>query len=192
VILGYHFIFSAYGFWLPNDPRGSWSDTIRQLDLLQFGPATKVTTARNLAHDEHDRTLRFQAKRALLHKPVRFTGIQARAIYRGFLVAQEEAGYEVCALSIMPDHVHLVMHAHPRGADLIARHLKSKATRQLTREGLHPFAQDTRKDGTHPSSWARKHWCPFIDTREYFERAIEYVRQNPIRAGLREQSWNLT
>lgn len=25
----YHAIFSAYGFWLPNDPRGSWSDFVR-------------------------------------------------------------------------------------------------------------------------------------------------------------------
>jgi len=33
MVLGYHFIFSAYGFWLPNDPRGSWSDTIRVYDL---------------------------------------------------------------------------------------------------------------------------------------------------------------
>src|SRR4051812_39201122 len=28
MIVGYHVIFSAYGFWLPNDPRGSWSDFV--------------------------------------------------------------------------------------------------------------------------------------------------------------------
>jgi hypothetical protein len=39
MILGYHVIFGAYGFWLPNDPRGSWSDfvvhTIKRSDWQQ-------------------------------------------------------------------------------------------------------------------------------------------------------------
>jgi hypothetical protein len=50
MVLGYHIILSAYGFWLPNDPRGSWSETIRVYELLQFGPATKVKTTRSVAH----------------------------------------------------------------------------------------------------------------------------------------------
>ncbi len=84
MVLAYHFLFSAYGFWLPNDPRGSWSETVRQFDLLKFGPATKVNVTPNLAHDPHDRELRKQAKEALMYRPVRFSGLQARAIYRGF------------------------------------------------------------------------------------------------------------
>jgi hypothetical protein len=28
MILAFHAIFGAYGFWLPNDPRGSWSDFV--------------------------------------------------------------------------------------------------------------------------------------------------------------------
>ena len=30
----YHLIISAYGFWLPNDPRGSWSDFVGAWELL--------------------------------------------------------------------------------------------------------------------------------------------------------------
>ncbi|MEX0703139.1 MAG: hypothetical protein WD069_13675 [Planctomycetales bacterium] len=48
----YHVIFGAYGFWLPNDPRGSWSDFVGSWELLQFGRATKVTTRRSLAHSK--------------------------------------------------------------------------------------------------------------------------------------------
>jgi hypothetical protein len=33
MIHGFHFILSAYGFWLPNDPRGSWSNTVRKFSL---------------------------------------------------------------------------------------------------------------------------------------------------------------
>ena len=79
MVLGYHIILSAYGFWLPNDPRGSWSDTIRVYELLRFGPASKVQTTRSVANTPHDCALRIAAKQALRHKPVRFSGLQARA-----------------------------------------------------------------------------------------------------------------
>ena len=49
-VLAYHVIFSTYGFWLPNDPRGSWSTDVRNPDLLTFGEATKVETPRSVAH----------------------------------------------------------------------------------------------------------------------------------------------
>lgn len=31
--LGSHIILSAYGFWLPNDPRGPWSDFVGAYEL---------------------------------------------------------------------------------------------------------------------------------------------------------------
>jgi REP element-mobilizing transposase RayT len=189
MVLGYHIILSAYGFWLPNDPRGSWSDTIRVYELLQFGPATKVNTTRSVAHTPHDRELRRAAKQALQHKPVRFTGIQARAIASGFAIASREHDYIIDALAILPDHAHLVLRAHPRHIDDIAKHLKAKATRQLSLESIHPFVDDPRADGTLPSPWARNHWSPFIDSPAYLRKAIDYVNDNPGRSGLKRQHW---
>ena len=49
MILAYHSIFSMYGFWLPNDPRGSGSDYVANWDLFRFGPATKVNTRHSVA-----------------------------------------------------------------------------------------------------------------------------------------------
>jgi REP element-mobilizing transposase RayT len=192
VILAYHFIFSAYGFWLPNDPRGSWSDTIRQYEiqyeLLKFGPATKVTTHRSLAHDPHDRELRRRAKQALLYKPVRFNGLQAREIARGFSIAAHESSYIIRALGILPDHAHLIVMRHSEHIDQLASHLKSKATMQLNSEKMHPFASHPRVDGTLPSPWSRSHWCH--DDR-HLQTAIRYVEQNPIKSGLPRQRWNI-
>jgi len=54
-VLAYHLIMTAYGFWLPNDPRGSWSDFVRAWELFLFGgPATRTTERRSLARDPHD------------------------------------------------------------------------------------------------------------------------------------------
>ena len=44
MVLGYHLIMGTYGIWLPNDPRGSWSDFVGSRELFYFGPATKTDT----------------------------------------------------------------------------------------------------------------------------------------------------
>ena len=82
MILAVHAIFSAYGFWLPNDPRGSWSTFVASWELYKYGPATTVSTHRSLAYRPHNKQLRQKAKDDLNYPPVLFTGIQARAIGR--------------------------------------------------------------------------------------------------------------
>src|ERR1051326_6325862 len=105
MILAFHVIVTAYGFWLPNDPRGSWSTWIRQWELLRFGPATKVTTRRSLASRAHSLKERLEAKESLMYPPVNFSGLQCREIGRGFADAIESAGYKIWACSIMPEHL---------------------------------------------------------------------------------------
>jgi len=53
MILGYHVIFGAYGFWLPNDPRGSWSDFVGAWELFRYGAATKTNTTVSVAGRRH-------------------------------------------------------------------------------------------------------------------------------------------
>jgi hypothetical protein len=101
MVLAYHVICTAYGFWLPNDPRGSWSDFVGAWELFRFGRATKVDTRKSVARVPHDRTLRLKAKRSLKYKPVRFTGAQARAIGIGFGQAVTEGNYVVHACAIL-------------------------------------------------------------------------------------------
>lgn len=191
MVIAYHFIFSAYGFWLPNDPRGSWSETIRVFDLLKYGPATKVTTTRSLASKPHDRKLRAEAKQALKHPPVCFSGPQALAIAQGFEVAQNDHGYSYLALAILPDHVHLIVERHPRDIDDISRHLKARATSRMSQLGIHPLAQEASDVGRIPSPWSRGYWCPFIRDPDHLAAAIRYVKNNPAKSGLRPQHWRI-
>jgi hypothetical protein len=57
-----HVIFGVYGFWLPNDPRGSWSDFVGSWELFRYGRASKTTETRSLAGRPHDRSQRLAAK----------------------------------------------------------------------------------------------------------------------------------
>src|SRR5947209_2354925 len=106
--LAYHAIFSAYGFWLPNDPRGSCSTEVRSERLRPFGPATTVDTRRSVAGRPHDVALRKAAKQALKYPEVIFDGPQARCVGLGFGTQTAKSGYRIFACSILPQHVHLV------------------------------------------------------------------------------------
>jgi REP element-mobilizing transposase RayT len=190
MVLAYHIIMTAYGFWLPNDPRGSWSDFVWAWELLRYGPATKTNERRSLANDPHDRAMRLEAKTALLRPAVRFRGIQARAIARGFADAKESQRYRIFACSIARDHVHMVVGRHgQRKIERIANHLKGSATGFMTDENLHPFQNEVDTRGKRPSPWTESFWQVYLDSAKDILRAIEYVKRNPRKEGLPPQNW---
>ncbi len=182
-MLAAHITFGCHGFWLPNDPRGSWSIYVGSRKLYEYaGAATKVDTSRSLARDFHDVKHRLNAKKQLEVPPVVLNGLQARATARGFHVAVDESHYGVFACVVMPNHVHLVVERHQKPFTDIVGHLKSRASKQMNHENLRPL------DGVH-SPWARGHWEVWLDSDDDVRRAIEYVEQNPIRDGLKPQHW---
>ena len=190
MIRAYHAIITTYGFWLPNDPRGSWSDWVRRWELLPHGEATKVNTRRSVAARPHDYRKRQEAKKALQYPPVLFTGKQALAVGVGFKRAITESQYVVHTCSILPEHVHLVVARHKHRGEQIVGHLKGRATQQLTAEGIHPLSDYRQRDGTVPSPWARKSWTVFLHTDDEIRRAIRYVEQNPVKDGKPKQQWS--
>src|SRR5881396_2631635 len=101
MILASHVVIGAYGFWLPNDPRGSWSDFVGSWELFRYGPATKTDSTVSVANAEHDQTARAAAKSALLYPPVQFSGEQARAVGMGFAESVAKGGVTVWACAIL-------------------------------------------------------------------------------------------
>ncbi len=187
---GFHVIISTYGFWLPNDPRGSWSDFVRSWELLRFGKATKVTTCQSVAAATHDVDKRLAAKQSLTYPEVRLSGVQALSVANGFRRAIEEASYDVFACSILPQHLHMVFGPHERDIRRIIGHLKARATQRLATDGLHPSASYRQKDGTAPSPWGRKGWAVFLYSERHLVQAIKYVADNPSKEGKRRQCWS--
>src|SRR5688500_911787 len=181
MLLGFHLILSAYGFWLPNDPRGSWSDFVGAWELFRYGPATKVTTRKSVAHVPHDAALRRAARAALKYNPVVFTEAQILKVADGFSTAICEGNYLVHACAILPDHTHLVLGPHGRPIGQIAGHLKAKASMALRTAGLHPLGKHVEPDGSVPSCWARDYWKVYIYSEEHMHRAVRYVEKNPTK-----------
>jgi REP element-mobilizing transposase RayT len=182
MVLASHVIFGAYGFWLPNDPRGSWSDFVGSWELFRFGPATKTTETRSLAHRSHDRSVRLAAKAALKRSAVHFNEQQIACVARGLEDYARRAQLAVLACAVMPDHVHLVLARHRLNVEPLAIQLKAAATRRLNAEGLHPFSNGE-------NCFARGQWKVFLDSPEVIHLAIKYVELNPSKEELPSQPW---
>src|SRR5437588_7708124 len=99
-VIAYHLIITVYGFWLPNDPRGSWSDFVGAWELFRFGPATKVETRSSLADQPHNDAARRGAREALKYPAVHLTGIQAKAVAEGFAESARKGRVMVLACAI--------------------------------------------------------------------------------------------
>ncbi len=143
MIHGYHVIWGTYGFWLPNDPRGSWSDFVYAWELARFGRATKSIERSDIDPEKYA-TWRAAAREALKYPPVTLTGQQALEAANGFSRLIEKSRVMVWACSILPEHVHFVFGRHRYKIESVANLLKGEATRRLVETGMHPITATRR------------------------------------------------
>jgi REP element-mobilizing transposase RayT len=189
MVLAYHTVISAYGFWLPNDPRGSGSDFIRSWELFYQGRATMTHTPRSVAHDPHDRNLRANQKRALRYDPVSFSPEQIQAVGAGFAHAVRRSGFVIHACSILAEHAHLVIARHRYDIEQVVNQLKGEAAKELNRRHLHPFPDVFSPSTKQHSPWADDSWNVFLHSPADLFRAIAYVEDNPQKEHRAHQRW---
>ena len=189
MVLGSHVIFGVYGFWLPNDERGSWSEFVGAWELYRYGPATKTAERRSLAARHHNVAARMAAKRALKRPAVHLSGIQARAVGRGFAEYSADSGLSIWACAILPDHIHLVLGRHRLKVEQLAIQLKGAASRHPISEGIHPFGDYAMPHDTPPKCFAVVEWKVYLTSDEDIERSVKYVELNPLKEGKPLQHW---
>ena len=182
MVKGFHVVCTNYGFWLPNDERGSGSDFVRSDALVKFGPANPVSSRRSVAHKRFDPQIREMARASLRYPPVIWTGLQARCIAFAFKDEIERYGGNIHACAVMPDHFHLVIGPHRYDINRFVARLKGAATKRLRTENLYP--------GSIPSPWGRRAWIVYLWTEHDVVRNIRYVENNPVRTGFKRQRWS--
>ncbi len=96
----------------------------------------------------------------------------------------------ILACAIMPRHTHLVIDRPRYPAEQATNLLKGAATAELTRRGLHPFAEAPYQNGRLPTPWSRKQWIVFLNNDAAIRRAITYVEGNSSKEELRPQRWS--
>jgi REP element-mobilizing transposase RayT len=92
---------------------------------------------------------------------------------------KEGKHYRLLAWCIMPNHVHVVVRLLP-GADLATvlkswKQFSSKAANQVLGQSGH--------------FWQREYYDRLIRNEQEYSRAIRYVLENPVKAGLKNWPW---
>ena len=190
MIHGYHLIMPTYGFWLPNDPRGSWSETVRKWELLTYGKSTMSCDRRKLEQLSENELQRREAARGSLRYPaVSLSADQIDIVAAGFAEQVQKSNYTIWACAILPEHTHLIVARHQYACEQITNLLKGAATRILIAASSHPLAEYTTPSGKLPHLWAEHQWIVFLDDEPSIENAISYVQRNPMKEGMANQDW---
>jgi hypothetical protein len=141
MIVGYHLIWTAYGWWLTNDPRGSSSHEIRvekigDLGDLHYGRKQIQPSSKEL------REFYDEARGVLKHPLLTFDNSAVEQIAVSFASVIVEHRYTCYACAIMPDHVHMLIRRHRNHGEQMSERLQIASRNQLIetgfRESNHP------------------------------------------------------
>jgi hypothetical protein len=182
IVIAYHLIWTVYGWWLPNDPRGSGSrfinsDTIAALGELHPG-RKRIQPARRVVRDFYE-----HAAKVLRHPLLEIRDRALDIVAAAFARVIKEQNYTCYACAIMPDHVHIVVRKHRHSAEEMIEKLQNAARWALIESTPCLWPDD------HPVWTAGGGWKVFLDHPDEVERTIPYVEKNPIKIGLPPQRW---
>ncbi len=174
MIIAYHTIFTTYGTWLPNDPRGSYSrkiynDQLRALDTIKYGRQNPIPAKKLLRRF-------WTAATPHLSRPPFFIDDNSRPIIAAaFNKVIQRLDIKVPACAIMNDHIHMVVLRSKYKIEYLVNQLKGTATKALKLK---------------QTPWSRGCWKVFIADTEALQAAVDYIQTNPTCAGLPVQSWD--
>jgi REP element-mobilizing transposase RayT len=178
--LGYHLIWTAYGWWLPNDPRGSGSgetrvSSLRPLGDIHLGRKAVQPPASELRHFLQ------QSKDHLKYEPRVFTADEVQIIADAFRSVIRDNKYACHACVIMPEHVHLLMGRRLAPAEAIVAALREASRDALIAAKCFP--------PTH-AVWTAGQRIIYKSTPAAMIACIKYIEDNPLEIGGLKQSWD--
>jgi len=163
--LGYHYVKTAYGLWLPGDERGHWSEAWDQ----QIGFVEPHTL------HEADPTRLRMAKQRMKHKPVHWSPTIIDAIAHAITHCESNSSWTIAAASIEATHLHLLINYTPLDINRTAKWLSQQMTKTVHQKTKH----------TGPV-FAQGNWIGFIyepahwqTTKRYIERHNQRLHQPP-------------
>jgi REP element-mobilizing transposase RayT len=180
MVAGYHLIWTAYGCWLPNDPRGSSSLEIR---IPAIAGLAELHQGRRIIQPAGWVICQFyeEADDLLKHPRLVFTDAEIGLIGESLGKTIGKHRYTCYACAVMPDHVHLLIRKHRHEAEQMIAHLQKGSRDQMIAAGYRAF--------THPV-WGGPGWKVFLQTSQDIEQVIYYIEQNPVKIGRPAQRWS--
>jgi len=169
--LGYHYVKSTYGQWLPGDDRGSWSEAWdEQIGFIE-------------PHMLHpgDPIRRQMAEERMKHDPVRLSPDMIRVVAAaiGESIAAAAGGLAVTAAAIEPTHLHLLIPYSGRDIGNTAKWLADRMTKAVHR-------------GTNHAGpvWCKGKWCSYVFDQSHWDSTMQYIERHNIRHGRPAQPYS--
>ena len=180
MVVAYHLVWTGYGWWLPNDPRGSTSHSIRSDVIAELGELhhgrKKVQPAARVIRAFYEK-----AREALEFPLITFDDAQVAVIADSFAQVIRQTPYTCYACAIMPDHIHVLIRKHRNNAETMIARMQDASKVALRMHGCVP--------STHPV-WGGQGWKVFLDSADDVYRTIKYIRRNPIPLRKPIQEWD--
>ncbi len=172
-------MWTLYGWWLPNDLRGSTSRTIRndviaELGEVHFGRKTVQPAGRDI------RAFYEEAAGILKHPLSSFAPPEFSVVADAIGHAINECKYTCYAGAIMPDHMHLLIRKHRDSAEGMIDKIQTLSRERLIELQL--------RQNDHPT-WTRGGWKVFLDHPDEVWRTIRYIEKNPVKMQRPAQQW---
>lgn len=181
-IIAHHLIWTLYGHWLPNDPRGSGSEAVRDPKFEPLGEHHRGPKPRREQPQREDLRAFYRKAKPLLDFPVFWIDEAKRqAIGKAIAKVVSDRNYTVWACAILSNHGHMVVRRH-RDDALAIWHALADGT-GLALRGFSDI------DPEHPI-WAARPYKVFLRTPDEVRGRIGYVADNPAKEGLPEQRYD--
>ena len=179
IVIAHHLIWTAQGWWLPNDPRGSSSNTIASDLLADLGA---LHYGRKVVQPASKEIRAFYRKAApLLKFPLmRLGSAEVECAAEAFAACVEDNQYTCYACAILPDHVHVLIRKHKHKAERMIANLQEASRLRLRTLGL--------RSRDHPV-WGGPGWKVFLDHPDGVRRSIRYVEENAPTQRMPRQPW---
>ena len=135
MVIAYHLIWTLYGWWLPNDPRGSTSrfihsDVIFELGNLHYGRKRVQASSREI------RKFYDVAKARLKFPLLTLAPSDLDVVANSFAGSVAHHRYTCYACAIMPDHIHTLIRKHKDIAEEMIENLQTESRDRLITDGV--------------------------------------------------------
>ena len=172
MIIAYHAIFTTYGTWLPNDPRGSYSKHIYTQNSRSWA---RSTTAGRAPQPDRSALRRFRAAvmPRLSRPPYYIKPRRGQSLLLAFGRFVAAVGHRSC----LRDHER--SRPFPGASVQVPNRVPGQSTQGCCHEATGP--------SRHPLD--TRQWKVFIEDNDTLAGG-EYVDANPEAAGLKPQHWD--
>lgn len=180
IVIGSHLVLHGYGHWLPNDPRGSGSEYVREAKLADLGA---VHHGRKRVQPPRAKLQEFyrSAESRLDFPTLWFDDAKRQAIGGAFARVAESRKYTVWGCAVLRNHAHLCIRRH--------RDDPTTMWRAFAEESICALRLFPNVPPKHPM-WSSRPYKVFLKSPDDVRRVVTYVERNPVKDGLPPQSWS--